>query len=125
MNPWQRLRLIAVIVALAATVWLGVRDGMDSLHGARGSLQTATAVTQILYGVLAVAALAALLARPRWIRPALAAWVAMLVLTGAAAPVVWGGADWWVGVLSAGVTLLLAGLVALGALAHVRGRGLR
>lgn len=125
MNFWQRTRLLLVVLILGATVWLGHQGGRDSLHASQNSVEVVAAVLQILYSVAALVCLVALVWRPLWARPALFAWGATLTLTGGLSPVVWGGAPWWIGVLGGVVTLLVAGLVAWGMMAHLRMRGLR
>jgi len=125
MNFWQRTRLLLVVLCLGATVWLGHQDGRASLHASQSAGQVMVSVLEILYSVAGLVCLVALVWRPLWARPALAAWAATLTLTGGLAAVVWGGAPWWIGVLGGAVTLLVAGLVAWGVMAHLRMRGLR
>lgn len=116
----QRIRLFLVTAVLLAAVWLGIKEGFDGFTGAESQFQRAAGVFQILYGLAAVAALVGLFAYRPLLRPALAAWVLTITITGAISPVVWAGGALWAGALSGALTALVGGLVAWGALAHAR-----
>ena len=117
---WPRIRLLFVLLFLAPLVWLGLKEGLDGWRSAETDGQRIASILQVLYGLASIGCVYALLRRPRWVRPAFTLWAAALSFTGGLAPVVWGGAEWWVGVLSGVATLLLAALICWGAFAHVR-----
>lgn len=126
MTEWhQHLRLALVTLVLGVSVWLGLADGIDDLRSAESDGQRVAAGLQILYGLAATTCLIALFLRPRWVRPALIVWAFALTATAALAPVVWGGAAWWSGVLSGGSALLIAAIVCRSGLAHVRTKATR
>jgi len=117
---WFGLRLALVNLALIATAWLGLREGMNSLHGATTGGQRLAAGTQLLYGGTALLGLLALLSRGRWALIVLVVWAVALTATATLAPVVWGGTGWQSGALTGAITAVIALLVFWGALAHLR-----
>ena len=116
---WHWLRLLLVTGILLAAVWFGIKEGFDSFGDAETQRQRTAAMFQILYGVAALASLAALFLRPAWLRPALAVWLLSVTTTGTMAPVVWGGTGLASGLLGGAVTAVVAACVCWGALAHV------
>ena len=118
MSVWRAIRLLLIVLALGSSVWLGIVEGLNSLHGAMNAGQRVTSYCQILYGVAALAGLVGLLIRSAWAQPAVACWGLLLMATATLAPVVWGGTDWLTAVVSGIVTLLIAGLAYWGTAAH-------
>jgi hypothetical protein len=111
-----------IVVVLGAAAWLGLTEGLEELQEAESPGQQVAASFQLLYGAAALVSVITLFARPSWTVWALVVWSVALTVTGTMAPVVWGGADWRVGVLAGVVTLSIAALVAWGAVAHLRNR---
>jgi hypothetical protein len=116
----HRVRLLAVSAVLLVAIWLGLKDGLNGVRGADSVPQRIAAMLQLAYGVAAAASLVAIVTRRAWLPWAIAAWVLTITLTGAMAPIVWGGAPWSSGVLGGGATALVTGLVAWAAIAHAR-----
>lgn len=113
MRPSLRLAgLVFVVASLLATAWLGLVVGWDSFTGTETGGQRIAASTQLFYGAASLLALAGLALRARWIHAALALWAVTLTVTGAMAPVVWGGAGWAGGAGAGLITALGATLVA-------------
>ena len=77
-TPMRRIRLLIVSVVLLAAVWFGIREGIDGFIDAETTFQRWAAVSQVLYGVLAVASLVALFTRRTWLRPVIIAWAALV-----------------------------------------------
>lgn len=117
---WFGLRLALVNLALIAAAWLGIKEGIESLHGATTAGQRLAADTQITYGGTALLGLVGLLSRGRWALGVLMVWAVALTATATLAPVVWGGAAWWSGALTGAITAVIALLVFWGAAAHLR-----
>jgi len=109
-----------VVLLLSACVWLGLKEGYDGYRGAETGPQRIAAVTQLLYGIGAIAALVGLWQRRPWLTAALIGWGVPLTLTAALAPVVWGGAPWISGLVSGVGMAVASALVGWGALAHAR-----
>ncbi|HEV8149533.1 MAG TPA: hypothetical protein VGP61_05050 [Gemmatimonadales bacterium] len=108
------LGLGVLVLLLLATGYNGLVEGVSATHYAdTGGMQVAT-VTQLLYGVLSVAALLALGFRRRRVHGLLVGWAIALTATMALAPVVYGGQSLWKGVLAGSVTALIAGLAVRG-----------
>lgn len=120
MSPGQTLRLVLVLVLLAASAWLGISGGLNDLPEAGTSGQRVGAAGQFLYGVAAIPCVIALFSHPAWFRLAFAVWAVLLTVTAGMAPVVWGGTPVWQGVLAGAITAPVAALVCWGAFAGER-----
>ena len=118
---WEVVRVgfVAGLVALCAAN--GISGGMDEWRSAETAGQRAASVTEVLYGALSVAVLFAMALRPRWVTPLLVAWGAAITVTGALAAVVWGGAEWWAGVIGGAGVLAVVALVLRAWRAHLCG----
>jgi hypothetical protein len=119
-SVWRTIRLVAVVAVLLFFSWVGLKEGFDGYGHAENGMQRFGAVTQLLYGTGAVAALFALWRHASWLKYTLIHWGVWLTATGGLAPVVWGGSEIRVGLMSGAATALLAALVGWGALAHER-----
>ena len=123
MTPfWRAIRILAVVLVLLLAVWLGLKEGSDTLRDADTVAQRVAAATQIIYGIAASACLWALSRQRAWLGTALVLWGLTLTITGTLAPVVWGGTGWGGGALGGVTTAAVAGLTVWGALAHAGGR---
>lgn len=118
--PLGTLRLVAVTILLALTAWLGIEGGFEVVRNATTGLQRFSTFVQVVYGTAAGVALWSLLARRSWLRSALLIWLVAISITGALAPVAWGGASWSAGALGGAATAAVAGLVVWAALAQAR-----
>lgn len=112
MNPvWRYLRIaLAVIVLLGLSIsgFWGV--GQEWKYAASLAEKSSTFM-QTAYAVLGLVAVPMLLMQLRGLRPLLYAWAGCLVLTGATAPVIWGGMGWWPGFFAACLMGVVSGLV--------------
>lgn len=120
MTAGQTIRLVLVLLPLAAWAWLGITEGLNGWQDAASPGQRVCAASQILSGIAAIACLIALFSHPAWLRLAFALWAGLLTVTGGTAPVVWGGAPVWQGILAGVITALVAALVSWGAFAGER-----
>jgi hypothetical protein len=123
LRPLPLLRITLVVLVLAAFAYIGLKEGYDGYVGAANGWQRFGAVTQLIYGAGAVAALIALWRRLSWLPGALLLWGVALATTGGIAPVVWGGAEVTAGIISGVATALFAALTGWGALLHARSKG--
>lgn len=113
-------RLVLIVVVLLAAVWLGLKEGLNTVRDAMTTGQRLAGGFQLLYGAAAVASLAALLARASWFRVPFGLCVVAMTATATLAPVVWGGATWIIGVISGLAAAVIMGLVYWAAVAHFR-----
>ncbi|HEV8357204.1 MAG TPA: hypothetical protein VGQ17_10610, partial [Gemmatimonadales bacterium] len=105
------LRYTVVGIALLLTGYNGLIEGINATHVADTPGMKVATATQLLYGFAAVAAIAAIFVRRRLVFPILVGWGIALVLTGALAPVVYGGSSLGVGLAGGAVTAVLVALV--------------
>jgi len=114
MRPARVVIPAVVIAALSAYLSHHV---FDQWSQAIEPAQRVATLTQAAYGVLGVLAAAAALWRPRALGTLLALWVGAITATAVLAPVVWGGASWFVGLVSGLAAGAIAALLALWCLA--------
>lgn len=119
-RPWPLARLIAVVLLLLGSAWLGIKEGIDGSLDATTPLQHLAGATQILYGLAAIASLAGIYLRARWLKGALATFGVALATTGGIAPVAWAETPIRVGIITAITSAGVAAAIGWGALAHVR-----
>jgi len=103
-----------LVLLLLATAYLGLVDGLGLVRQARTPLRVVATATELLYGVTAVGALVALASRHASGRYFLIVWAALLSVTAALAPPVWGGSSVAVGIESGVAAALLVGLLVWG-----------
>ena len=85
----SRVLLVILVLLLLSSAYLGIRDGVGLVREAHLVFEILATATELLYGVAAVAALAALGARHRSALVFLVIWAAALTATSGLAPVVW------------------------------------
>lgn len=90
--PWADLKLALLTSILVLAAYIGVVQGFNAAHSARGLPETVTAFAQLGYGILGALALNAILRRNRFARPMLEFWGAIFVATMILSPVVTGNA---------------------------------
>ena len=108
---WVDLRLAILASALVLAGYLGIVEGFKAAHSSSSLIQRATTASQLAYGVLALLALVAIFVRPRLVGPLLEFWGAMFIATATLAPIVWGDASIWTGVVSGLVTALVVSVL--------------
>ncbi|HEV7165878.1 MAG TPA: hypothetical protein VGO35_10855 [Gammaproteobacteria bacterium] len=108
---WQQIRSWLAILALVALSVAGFWGVDQEWRSAISSAQKFSAFVQIAYSVLGLLAVPALLLRYRWSRVLLYLWAFAILLTGATAPVIWGGGGWWAGFFAACMMAVISGLV--------------
>lgn len=106
---YSRVALAAIIlVALSVSGFWGVDQEWKFAASAAEKFST---FMQIAYSVLGLLAVSILLLQLRGLRPLLYAWAFCLLLTGATAPVIWGGSGWWSGFFAACLMGAVSGVV--------------
>jgi hypothetical protein len=100
---------LAILLLIAA--YFGLGDGVRAIRGAQGASQVLVSAAQLLYGLLALAALVAIGFGHRAAGFLLVAWVAVLALTNGLSPLVRARESIGVGVRSAVITGAWLGLV--------------
>ncbi len=108
---WQKVKLWLAILALIALSISGIWGVDQEWVHAGGVAAKFSTFMQTMYSTLGLAVLPALLLRARSARPLLYIWAFTLLLTGATAPVIWGGGGWWAGFFAACMTAVFAGVV--------------
>jgi hypothetical protein len=101
--------LLVLVLLLAA--YFGLTDGFRAVRAADSPLRVFVSATQLLYGLLALAALIALRLRHRAAGALLVGWVAALAVSNGSGPVVWGHEAVAVGIKSGVITGTWLGLV--------------
>lgn len=108
---WQKIKLWLAILALIALSVSGFWGVDQEWSHATNMAALFSAVMQIVYSVLGLAAVPAVMLRWRQAGTLLYLWAFTLVLTGATAPIIWGGNGWWAGFFAACMMAVVAGLV--------------
>ena len=108
---WGKLRVWLAMLALLALSVSGFWGVDQEWRYAVSFGEKFSTLMQTAYSVLGLVAILVLLLRRRWARGLLYLWSLTLILTGATAPIIWGGGGWWQGLFAAGLTALCAGLV--------------
>lgn len=112
MNPvWRYLRIALATIILVALSVSGFWGVDQEWKYAASTAEKFSTVMQIAYSVLGLLAVPVLLLRLRGLRPLLYAWAFCLLLTGATAPVIWGGNGWWAGFFAACLMGAISGVV--------------
>ena len=89
---------VGILVLLGA---LALRSAYFEWRDERTPVQLVAMLCELVYGACGVLAALALAMRSRWARPLLMTWAVFVTITAGLAPVVWGGAPAFAGVLSA------------------------
>ena len=108
---WQKIRLWLAVLALIALSVSGFWGVDQEWRFATHFAEQFSACMQTVYSVLGLLAVPALFWRLGWSRPLLYLWAFALLLTGATAPLIWGGNGWWAGFFAACMMAVVAGLV--------------
>jgi hypothetical protein len=66
MKLWPKLRFILIAAVLLLSGYLGIQEGINTVGDAGSVGQKVAAMTQLLYGIFAVAAFVSALAKHRW-----------------------------------------------------------
>ena len=114
MNPpldRRTIWFVAPFVMLLLCAALGLRNGPRELRIAASNGQQLAAYCELGYGVLGLLAALALYYRHKVAMLLMVGWATLITITGALAPVVWGGASIPIGILSALGTAAIATLV--------------
>ena len=90
---------------------LGLLNGPPEWSDARAVPQRAATILEIGYGLAGLLAAGALWVGHRWTLPLATVWAVLITATGAAAPVVWGGAQLSAGILSGMASALIAAVI--------------
>jgi hypothetical protein len=118
----RRGLLVVGIPLLLALAWFGLRGGIGEWSLTESIGQRIQTAAQFAYGLFSLLTVASLFLTGMITRIVRASWLVAITIAGGMAPVVWGGAAWWAG-LVAGLAVLLLGLLILWLLS-VGARGL-
>src|SRR5215212_10118440 len=105
----RRALLVLAVLLLLVLAWLGVQGGIHQWPQPQSPGQRIQTVAQFAYGFFAALTVASVWRSEAFGRVARVSFLVSLSLAGGLAPVVWGGAAWWTG-LVAGLATLLIGL---------------
>jgi len=108
---WRYIRIGFAILLLAVLSVSGFVGVDQEWRYATSLADKFSTFMQVAYSVLGVLAVPVLLFQLRGLRALLYAWAACLVLTGATAPVIWGGTGWWPAFFAACLMAVISGLV--------------
>ena len=109
MRPIRILLAIAVL-ALLTLAWLGVSGGINQWPQPQTPGQRLQTITQFAYGFLSLAVVLSVW-KTRYARLIRNCWLASLTVAGGIAPVVWGDAGWFSGVVAAIGSLAIGSLI--------------
>jgi len=102
---------IVAILLLLNTGGLGLYNGVSELADARTPLQRSVTLGVLIYGVLGLAAAAALMARHRWSVPLAIGWAVVVTYVASTATLAYAGSDATVAaVVGGGVGAALIGI---------------
>lgn len=88
---WRMIRTALAALLILAFSLLSVWDLENRWADSAGFGQLFSNWVQSACALLGLAAIAGIFMRARWLRPVLWAWAGTLLLTGATAPMIWGG----------------------------------
>lgn len=111
MKTVSKLLTALLVLLLLIAAYFGLTDGLRAVRGADGPLRLLASATQLLYGLLALAALITLGFSHRAVGALLVGWVATLALNNGLGPIVWGHEAVGVGIKSGVITGTWLGLV--------------
>jgi hypothetical protein len=105
----RRFILALIVLALAATIYVGFREGPFAIRSAENGKQLVVHIAQIVYASSALAALIGLARRRVWAVGAAAVWSASAVTAGAFATVAWDDAGFGAAISAAAFTAVITG----------------
>jgi len=108
----RRALLVLAIVVLLVLAWLGLRGGVLEWPQAQSIGQRTQTAAQFAYGLFSLLTVASITRSDTLVSVVRASWLVAITIAGGMAPVVWGGAAWWAGLI-AGIAALLIGLLIL------------
>ncbi len=91
MSAGAKLRVGLGVAFLLLMGYTGITGGLQQIGQSATLGQRIQTATQLVFGLLGVAAVATLVVRRRWARLMLVAWGAAISISGGMAVVVWGG----------------------------------
>jgi len=104
----RRIFLAVAVLVLLGLAWIGVSGGVHQIPHSHTPGQWIQTVAQLGYGILSLLSVLTSFRGRRWRPPILTCWVGSVTIAAGFAAVVWGGTTVGVGVVSAGVSLLIA-----------------
>jgi len=107
---WAKLRVGFGVAFLLFIGYSGITGGLQQISQSATLGQRVQTATQLVFGVLAVAAVATLGARHRWTRSVLVLWGSVLSISAGFATVVWGGQGGLPAAAATVATILIAWL---------------
>ncbi len=108
----RRALLVLAILLLLVLAWLGLQGGIQQWSELQSPAQRIQTTAQFAYGFLALLTVASISRTGRFARVVQVFWLVTITVAAGLAPVVWGAAAWWAG-LVAGLAALLVGLLIL------------
>jgi len=113
-KSWQRILTTVILLLLLATAYNGIVEGLNATHFASTTGQRIATLTQLGYGVLALAAMVAMGLKHAMTTAVLVLWGGAIVVTALLAPVVYGGTSIGVAIGAGLASTIVVGLVILG-----------
>ena len=107
----RRALLVLAIVLLLALTWLGFQGGIHQWPQPQSPGQRIQTIAQFAYGLSALLTVVSVWATGTFGRVARASFLVSLSVAAGLAPVVWGGAAWWAGLVAALAALLIGLLI--------------
>lgn len=107
----RRALLVLAILLLLALTWLGFQGGIQQWPQPQSPGQRAQTIAQFAYGLSALLTVASLWRTGTFERVAKVSFLVSLSVAAGLAPVVWGEAAWWTGVVAALAALLIGLLI--------------
>ena len=108
----RRALLILAVLLLLVLAWLGLQGGIQQWPQPQSPGQRIQTVAQFAYGLFAALTVASVWLTETFGRAVRVSFLVSLSVAAGIAPVVWGGAAWWAG-LVAGLAAFVIGLLIL------------
>jgi hypothetical protein len=108
----SRALLVLALLMLLILAWLGIRGGIREWPQSESIGQRIQTAAQFAYGLFSLLTAASAWRRGVFEPVVRGFWLVAITVAGGLAPVVWGAAAWWAG-LVAGLAALLIGLLIL------------
>jgi len=104
----RRIFLAVAVLLLLGLAWTGVSGGVHQVRQSHTPGQWIQTTAQLGYGILSLLSVLTAFRGRRWGPTVLTCWVVSVTIAAGFAAVVWGGTTVGVGLVSAGVSLLVA-----------------